>query len=206
MTPPLSGAAAGAFAPTFPPLDVAPRLDRLRVALGGIGCDALVVTNPTNVRYLTGFTGSAGVLLVSTDSATLITDGRYEQQAAEQIAAARAAVQLVITSTEQRERCLEAAAGCSSLGLEAASVSWAQQRRYAEWFPDLDLVPTEGLVEDLRAIKDPGELARMEAAAAIADAALAADPTAAARRGHRGRVRPGTRLRYAPPRCAGQRL
>ena len=59
------------------------------------------------------------------------------------------------------------------LGLEADAVTWAQQRRYgADWFPEAELVPTEGLVEDLRRVKDAGEVARIEAACAIADAAL----------------------------------
>jgi Xaa-Pro aminopeptidase len=54
-------------------------------------------------------------------------------------------------------------------------VSWARQRALAsDWFPDVRLEPTEGLVEGLRQVKDPGELERLEAAARIADAALEA--------------------------------
>ena len=49
----------------LPPMDAAGRADRLRARLGDSGCDALVVTNLTNVRYLTGFTGSAGIVLVT---------------------------------------------------------------------------------------------------------------------------------------------
>ena len=47
----------------LPSLDVGPRIGRLRAALADAGCDAIVVTNLTNVRYLTGFTGSAGLLV-----------------------------------------------------------------------------------------------------------------------------------------------
>jgi Xaa-Pro aminopeptidase len=58
--------------------------------------------------------------------------------------------------------------------LEAAHVSWARQRALAaDWFPDVALVATVGLVEALRLVKDPGEVARVEAAARIADQALA---------------------------------
>ncbi len=65
--------------------------------------------------------------------------------------------------------------GAATVGLEAEHVSWAAQRRYAsEWFPDARLVPTTDLVETLRRTKDAGELVRMEVAAAVADAALAA--------------------------------
>ena len=74
----------------LPALEVAPRIDRLRVTLDGAGCDALVVTNLTNVRYLTGFTGSAGLLIVTTHDAVLITDGRYETQVVEQVASSGA--------------------------------------------------------------------------------------------------------------------
>jgi Xaa-Pro aminopeptidase len=83
------------------------------------------------------------------------------------------AADIEITGTEQRERIADAAAGCSAIGLEADAVTWGQQRRYAEsWFPDMQLVPTEGLVEGLRLHKDAGEVARIEAAASIADEAL----------------------------------
>ena len=84
------------------------------------------------------------------------------------------AARLEITSTEQRAVVTAALAGTARVGLEADHVSWATQRRYqAEWFPDTELVPTTGLVEGLRRLKDAGELARMELAAAVADAALA---------------------------------
>ena len=57
----------------LPPMAVAGRADRLRAALGDAGCDALLVTRLTNVRYLTGFTGSAGVLLVTAHELVLVT-------------------------------------------------------------------------------------------------------------------------------------
>ena len=49
----------------LPPMEVALRLDRLRARLDGAGCDALLVTSTTNIGYLTGFTGSAGLLWVA---------------------------------------------------------------------------------------------------------------------------------------------
>ena len=161
----------------MPPMDVAARAGRLRERLAEAGCDALLVTEPANLRYLTGFTGSAGLLLVLPDELLLVTDGRYRDQAAEQLGAAGvdARLQIGLTGGAQQEALSAAATGVRRLGLEAAHVSWAAQRRYAgEWFPDAELVPTESLVEGLREVKDDGEVARMAAAAAIADAALAA--------------------------------
>jgi len=158
----------------LPALDVAPRIGGLRDVLGTAGCEALIVTNLTNVRYLTGFTGSAGFLIVTDDSAVLITDGRYETQVVEQVAASRAPVAIEVTTTEQREVAIGAMGARTRIGLESHSVSWAQQRSYQSWFTDSELIATDLLVEGLRVTKDEGELARIEAAAAIADAALGA--------------------------------
>jgi Xaa-Pro aminopeptidase len=134
----------------------------------------LVVTSLTNIRYLTGFTGSAGMLLVLPDGTVLVTDGRYETQAAEQVTTTGTRV-AVAPAAKQRElvSSLVASAGPPRLGLEAAHVSWARQRAFAaDWFPQADLVPTEGLVEQLRRVKDAGEIARLARAAQIADTAL----------------------------------
>ena len=161
----------------LPPMDVAGRTTRLLALLEEAGCDVLLVTNLVDVRYLTGFTGSAGLLLVTPDGSTLVSDGRYRDQAAEQVAASGAPAAVAISPTQagQRQLVADAAAGAGAVGLQAGHVSWAAQRAYAaEWFPDAALVPTEGLLERLRAVKDEGELARLRAAAAIADAALAA--------------------------------
>ena len=161
---------------SLPAMDVAARIDRLRAGLDVAGCDALLVTHLVNVRYLTGFTGSAGLLLVTGDDLLFVSDGRYRDQAAEQLDAAGVRARIEITGTEQRQVVAGAAAdaGVARLGLEADHVTWAQQRRYAdEWFTGAELVATSAVVEQLRLVKDAGEVARMEAAAAIADAALA---------------------------------
>ena len=157
-------------------MDTAGRLGRLRRGLEPAGCDALLVTSLTNVRYLTGFTGSAGTLLVTPDAAVLLTDGRYRTQSEEQLHAAGVDARVVIaTLPGQREALGRAAAGLARIGLEAASVTWAAQRTLAdEVLTDAELVATTGLVEALRRVKDAGELARIGRAARIADAALGA--------------------------------
>jgi len=161
---------------TLAPMDVAARADRLRATLPEHGCDALLVTHLTNVRYLTGFTGSAGLVLLDGEGMVLVTDGRYEEQAAGELAAAGVPARLEIgrTTEAQREAVAAAVDPAARLGLEATHVSWADQRRYdAEWFPSSELVAVSGAVERLREAKDSGEVARIEAACAIADAALA---------------------------------
>jgi Xaa-Pro aminopeptidase len=161
----------------LPAMDVADRPTRLRARLDGAGCEALLVTNLTNIRYLTGFSGSAAMLLVTADELLFVTDGRYRDQAARQLGEARVAARVEIgrTSDEQRDLVAGPVAAVARLGLEADAVTWAQQRKFAdEWFPTTEVVPTDGLVEDLRRVKDAGEVARIQAACAMADAALAA--------------------------------
>jgi Xaa-Pro aminopeptidase len=161
----------------LPPVDVAARTPRLRERFAAAGVDALLVTRLPNVRYLTGFTGSAAILLVRGDDAVFVSDGRYAEQATEQLGAAGVDAEVVIRPSQagQREALTAAAAGIGRLGLEAHGVTWAQQRAFErEWFPDAELVATEQLVEGLRRVKDAAEVARIRAACAIADEALAA--------------------------------
>lgn len=156
------------------PMEVASRLPALRARLGEAGCDALLVTKLENVAYLTGFRGSAGMLLVTGSSALLTTDGRYRDQARAQLDEAGVDAELVVGRLgEQLEALERATGGLRRLGLEAASCTWSFERGLAERLGAIELVPTRGVVEALRVVKDAGELARIEAACDIADVALA---------------------------------
>lgn len=157
--------------PALVPMDVAGRADRVRASAASAGRDALVITNLVNVRYLTGFTGSAGLAWLGPDELVLITDRRYADQAESEASQAGVDVRIEITNDAPKELLAAAGAGVDRIGLEAASVSWADQRKFAEWF-SAELVPTIGAVEQCRQIKDDGEIDRMAKAAAIADAAL----------------------------------
>jgi Xaa-Pro aminopeptidase len=160
---------------TLPRPDVAGRAGRLRARLGDAGCDALLVTAPANVRYLTGFTGSAGTVLVLPDRMVVATDGRYRTQVAEELAAARVEAEVAVGGVAAQQEVLGRALPAGTrLGLEAEHVAWAEHGRLARAWPGVALVATAGLVEGLRRVKDEGEQARIEAAAAVADAALAA--------------------------------
>ncbi len=156
-------------------MDVAGRAPRLLGGLGDAGADALLVTRLPNVRYLTGFTGSAATLVVGREGLVFVTDGRYATQAGEQLgnAGVGARIEVGLTQAEQLALLAQAAAPYRRLGLEAHGITWAEQRRLAAQLPAVELVPTEGLVEALRAVKDPGEVARIRAACAIGDDALA---------------------------------
>jgi Xaa-Pro aminopeptidase len=157
-------------------MDVAGRAERLRTAFGAAGIDALLVTHLPNVRYLTGFTGSAAMLLVTGDALVFTSDGRYGTQAGEQLAAAGvdARIEIGPTAAQQRAAVHGALAPGERVGLEAQAVTWAQQRDLAVALDGHDLVPTSGLVERFRRVKEPAEVARIHAACTIADEALGA--------------------------------
>ncbi len=156
----------------LPPMDVAARIERLRGALDDAGVDAMVVSELTNVRYLTGFTGSSAMVLVAPDRVLFVTDGRYTTQSEQQLSDSGVVAEIEISTAAPELTIAGAASGIDRLGLEADSISWSAQRRWADELFDGDLVPTVGLVEDLRLVKDPGEAARIRAACAIADEAL----------------------------------
>ena len=157
----------------LPPLEIVGRADALRSRLERSGCEALIVTKLENVRYLSGFSGSAGTLVVTPDALLLTTDGRYRTQAEEQLAAAGVEAEIVIGRPDaQIEAIGKRCSAAARVGLESTDVSWATERRFADAM-DGALVATRGLVEELRVVKDPGELARIEKACEIADIALA---------------------------------
>jgi Xaa-Pro aminopeptidase len=151
------------------------RLEALRAALGEAGCDALVVTKPQNVRWLTGFTGSAGTVVVTGTGLTVITDDRYRTQVAEQLEAAAVEAQVVINrDLAEPLRTAIGSTGRPVVGLEAGQITWARQREIVDWLGEGATVePTLDLIEGLRRCKDPSEIERLTAAAAIADRALA---------------------------------
>src|SRR5579872_494424 len=98
-------------------MNVNGRLDRLRQTL--VESDALLVTSLTNIRYLTGFSGSAGMLFVLPGRAVLLTDGRYRTQAEEQLSSAGVEAEVAIAPTAaQQEQATGIAADVRTLGLE----------------------------------------------------------------------------------------
>jgi Xaa-Pro aminopeptidase len=160
----------------LPAMDVAGRAGRLRRLFADAGIDALLVTSLPNVRYLTGFTGSSAMVLVTGDGLAFTTDGRYRTQAGEQLALSQvdAHIEIGATVSAQRDALAAMLPPASRLGLEAHVVTWAQQRDLERALAGHELVPTDGLVERLRRVKEPGEVARIRAACAIADDALGA--------------------------------
>jgi len=156
----------------LPPLDVAGRVAKVVSKLESAGCDALIVTKLENIRYLTGFTGSAALLVVTPSATLLTTDGRYRDQSADQLEAAGVAAEIVIGAGGVQLDAIKLLCRTSSaVGLEANNVTWSSVKRFTDALGD-KLVATTGIVERLRIVKDPSEQARIAAACAVADEAL----------------------------------
>ena len=156
----------------LPPVEYAGRLGALRERLAERSLPAMIVTDLTNVRWLTGFTGSSGVVAVLPDRAVLVTDGRYRERAGDELAAADVACDVVagFTQPEQHELLVGTLGGVDRIGAESGSLSHA---RWTTLSKDLPLEAVSGLVEAGRRTKDAGEIARIAEAARCADAALA---------------------------------
>ncbi|MEY4819573.1 MAG: hypothetical protein RL200_285 [Actinomycetota bacterium] len=134
---------------------------------------AMVVSSSENIRYLTGFTGSAGVLICRKDDSVLVTDGRYVEQALAQVRDSGAEVRIVEARTAAAT--LEAVASELTLNAkcvcEASDLSVETHARYVAAL-NADLLPVSGVVEELRRTKSEAEIERMAFAAETADLAL----------------------------------
>lgn len=150
------------------------RRNRVRRALRKEGVDALLVTNFTNVTYLTGFSGDDSCLLVRRDGDLALSDARYTTQLGEEcpgldIQIRRPGVTMVELLVKVVRR-----AKTGRLGIEGDSMTVSFRDRIAAELVKLEIVPTSGLVEKLRQIKDRHEIARIRQAIWYAEKAFGA--------------------------------
>jgi Xaa-Pro aminopeptidase len=150
-------------------LSTAARADRLTERLQTAEVDAILITELVNVRYLTGYTGSNGLALIGPDTRVFVTDFRYVEQATEEVDPAFDRLKGSVDLPEALKDHLPGS-GALRLGFESAHVSVREHERLRELLPDrVELVAVQGLVEELRAVKDTAELAAIRSAAALAD-------------------------------------
>jgi Xaa-Pro aminopeptidase len=145
------------------------RLEQLQSSLPAAGFDAFVVSTPANVVYLTGFAGSSRLVLVTPDERFLITDGRYAFAVQEGLR--QGAIGPVALEVVKQRYDLTLGALCERLdrrriGFEAADVTVATLQSWQRAVPAVEWVPTERTIENLRLIKDAGEIAVFRRAAA----------------------------------------
>ena len=143
------------------------RLDRLREKRAEAGIEAFLVTYSHNRKYLSGFTGSAGMLLITADDNWLLTDFRYMTQAAEQAKG----FQLVEHAAKPMEsvKQLLASRNIGKLAFEQEHVTYGEYAAWSRQLGTVELQPVSELVEHIRLIKDEGEVAVIRQAAELAD-------------------------------------
>lgn len=145
------------------------RISAARECLARCGVDHLLFLHLPNIRYLSGFTGSDGALLVTAAGGKFLTDSRYTTQAGEEVRA---------FPTEEYRGKLEglraalSVSGARRVGFEAEHMTVAFHRDLSGALPDLELVPLGADMEDLRRCKDSTEVSLLSRCAAIASAAL----------------------------------
>lgn len=145
------------------------KLEKLRSDFSKAGIDGLLITSPYNRRYVAGFTGSSGVVLISADKAQFITDFRYIEQATKQCQGFEIVKHNGIIPDEVAEQVKKL--GITKLGFEANDLTFSSFKAY-EKAVNVELVPISGLIEKLRLIKTEQEIKILKEAADIADAAF----------------------------------
>jgi len=166
-------------------LKIKNRLQKLRQGLIEKEIDGILVSQPENRCYLSDFNGTAGLLLITAKDAVIATDFRYLVQAKRQAVDYR--LFPITNDIGEWLPGLLAELGIKRLGFEAAHLTFARHRQLSDILKKgespLKLVPIEGVVESLRAVKEPEEIELITRAAEISDAAMEYI---------RGEIRPGT--------------
>ena len=148
-------------------MDTKARRNAVRARLDELGADALLVTKLVNVRYLTGFSGSNGQLIVGAED-VFFTDSRYEEQSRHQVPDCR---REIFDSRSGWDRIAPELGSASKIGIEAHHMTVASAGRLRDALGDgRDLVETESVVEKQRLVKDAAEIERLRRACAIGDA------------------------------------
>lgn len=146
------------------------KLTALREKMRSENLDGFFVANPFNRRYLSGFTGTSGNLVITTHSAQLITDFRYVEQAAQQapdFTVVRHERDILECVGEQVKK-----GGVKRLAFEKDHVTYSLYQKLASFTEGIELVPVQGIIEELRLMKTPEEIAIIKEAASIADQAF----------------------------------
>ncbi|BCG47835.1 Aminopeptidase YpdF [Citrifermentans bremense] len=145
------------------------RISAARGCLKRVGGDLLLVTNLSNIRYLTGFTGSEALLVLSPDDGWFLTDSRYTSQAGAEVTGAK-----VAEFSNKMESLVELLQRLqpSKVAFEAAHTTVAVYQELCSKTPQIEYLPADAEMAALRSVKDSGELEILERVAAIASQSL----------------------------------
>ena len=143
------------------------RIDKLRQTLSNQGLDGIFITNLTSVKYITGFTGSAGSCLITEDESYFISDGRYDVQSKKQVSNMIRFIDFGNhISIIEKNKILKDGI---NLGFEGDHTSFSQYKAITNSFPKIEWKSTSMLMENLQAIKDESELNAIRTAVEITD-------------------------------------
>ena len=144
------------------------RLNKLYKVIDSSGYDGFYITNLTNIRYLTGFTGSAGLLIVYKNESFFYTDGRYIQQSKEQVTDAKVTIinsgyfQSVKDSNIFDNQDL-------NIAFESQHMSFSYYSDLLNFFPNINWIATDSLIENIASVKDATEIESLKTAIEITD-------------------------------------
>ncbi|MFO0807846.1 MAG: Xaa-Pro peptidase family protein [Gemmataceae bacterium] len=138
-----------------------------------LGVDGLVVSNPVNVMYLTGFTGGASYLLLSSTKTLLVSDHRFTEQLAEEAPGLAVHFRPPTRTTLPEVAAVLAQLGWTNVGFEASHLTIAALEILRAQAKSASFRPTTGLVEAMRAAKDAGEIRYIREAVAVAERTFA---------------------------------
>lgn len=146
------------------------RLQKLREFMASRGLDGFLVTQPENRRYLSGFTGSFGVLLITQDAAFIATDFRYYEQV-ERECPGFTLVKVEKQFTDVLPKML-GEAGVKTLGFEGFHLTVEENRKWRRLTRGVKWVPCEDIVGEIRSVKSPEELQTIRRAISLTDEAF----------------------------------
>ena len=141
------------------------RISAVRRYLKQLDLDAILITSIQNIRYLSGFTGSDGVVIVSSDSLWFLTDSRYRTQAGEEVSGFT-----LVEYSRKLEQCAELLQEHDfvRIGFEGSSLTVTQHALLTDILATADLVALPGDFASIRAVKDSDELIHLEEIATLA--------------------------------------
>lgn len=143
------------------------RLNQLYQYIANNNLDGLYITNLTNIRYLTGFTGSAGLLIALNNSAYFFTDGRYIQQSKEQVQNSK--ITIISNSYFNSVKNLNILLDSMNIGFESEHMSFSYYDTMIDNFNGINWISTKSIIENLAAIKDSEEIESLKTAIEITD-------------------------------------
>lgn len=147
------------------------RLDRLYSKLQNNDITAFIINNLSNIFYISGFTGTAGIIILTPEDCFFLTDSRYLEQAAEETTG----FEIVEIKRENRLETISdllSDTEVSELAFEADTVSFKKYSEYQDNFTGIELKPAENIVGELRMVKEEEEIERISQAVKIADCAF----------------------------------